>query len=122
MRISDWSSDVCSSDLLEIRGLVAAIGRAAVAGIAAADLDDVPDGARLLDAHGEQRRYRCDAVFVHQRADGRLVLLDMPHHRLGLALQPAVEIRGIVGEWRRRADAVQKIGREAGRESVGHYV
>src|SRR3546814_20923276 len=79
MRISDWSSDVCSSDLLEIRGLVAAIGRAAVAGIAAADLDDVPDGARLLDAHGEQRRYRFDAVFVHQRADGRLVLLEMPH-------------------------------------------
>src|SRR3546814_2621766 len=32
----------------------------------------------------------------------------MPHHRLGLALQPAVEIRGIVGEWRRRADAFQQ--------------
>src|SRR3546814_18929312 len=63
MRISDWSSDVCSSDLHS--GLGLAIARAIVEGhggtIAARDRDDGERGASLL-IRSEERRVGKECV------------------------------------------------------------
>src|SRR3546814_6953011 len=59
MRISDWSSDVCSSDLVELQ-LAAAQGqrdRAAFAAVDLVGLDTVEEGHGLVDA-GENLRQR----------------------------------------------------------------
>src|SRR3546814_20733361 len=57
MRISDWSSDVCSSDLIEVRTIALCGVRLvdpATARIAAVE-DDLVDPTLLFPAHGAER-------------------------------------------------------------------
>src|SRR3546814_3650393 len=72
MRISDWSSDVCSSDLLQVSGILLA-----VVVIAGAD----------LGGDGETRRHR-QAEIGHLGKIGTLAAQQIAH--VGAALGPAV--------------------------------
>src|SRR3546814_4760820 len=58
MRISDWSSDVCSSDLLQ-RRLVRRVGAAAASGAGAAAGNRGRAADRPGDPDRDQRRDRC---------------------------------------------------------------
>src|SRR3546814_2237320 len=60
MRISDWSSDVCSSDLAEQRGLAGAVGA-----------DDADDGAR--------RNLEAEVVDQQLVAEGLADVLRLDH-------------------------------------------
>src|SRR3546814_2353684 len=85
MRISDWSSDVCSSDLLDIAGRGAALVAEAVL-----------MGDRTLADIGDDFHV---AVTVHRKAGMRLDLVVVPHpqgteavaHRGGDAGEAEVE-------------------------------
>src|SRR3546814_12111286 len=114
MRISDWSSDVCSSDLAEAEQACNAVGEAF-------GLADV-EAAR----HLESRRRR---VVDHDRQHGVAVGLgDQPVETyraiFGPAIGPAFGNLGLPGN--REAFAVtlkgQQIGRASCRERVCQYV
>src|SRR3546814_12920212 len=66
MRISDWSSDVCSSDLEQVSGMTAEAGRALSAFRIAADSRDVPGRVLegLANSGGSSRRLKeaADAI------------------------------------------------------------
>src|SRR3546814_4381075 len=72
MRISDWSSDVCSSDLF-VRDDIALDGvvRPFVDAVAAVGGDKDIDGAAKPLGHGERARFR--AIFL-ERAERRWIL------------------------------------------------
>src|SRR3546814_4983716 len=91
MRISDWSSDVCSSDLVVLRlVLVAQGGGVAVAGVRGGDhgLADVPGLVAAGDLELGQGEQRARAGTALERArgvgDGLQVLR---HGELGLVAQ-----------------------------------
>src|SRR3546814_15249358 len=105
MRISDWSSDVCSSDLLErLEKIAGRIFR--------------PVEHQMLEQMRETglaRGFvlRPDAVPDRHRDDGRLVILMDDH------AQPVVEREGLIGNVDRRPE---EIGRGTMRERVCQYV
>src|SRR3546814_17838475 len=97
MRISDWSSDVCSSDLAESLGapllkIVAGEAPSALAGLEAPDAVFIGGGASNAGL--------IDACWSALRPGGRLVV-------------NAVTLEG---------EAALQIGRAAGRERVCQYV
>src|SRR3546814_1145546 len=109
MRISDWSSDVCSSDLVDAPAHDAAVldfggkafPRAGVAPDEGFDLDPVA---------------RAGAEPV-ERGEADLAVLGQPDGRLAEQAEQAHEI----GEGAAAADII-KIGRAACRERVCQYV
>src|SRR3546814_6132319 len=85
MRISDWSSDVCSSDLAvcidgELRSLLGALGRALpgrvalVSGRSIAQLDEmlgeIDPTLAYAGSHGSERRWHDGALHLPVRAAG----------------------------------------------------
>src|SRR3546814_12518823 len=85
MRISDWSSDVCSSDLAvcidgELRSLLGALGRALpgrvalVSGHSIAQLDEmlgeIDPTLAYAGSHGSERRWHDGALHLPVRAAG----------------------------------------------------
>src|SRR3546814_14744040 len=97
MRISDWSSDVCSSDL---RVQVVQFDRDAGIGLLEA-------GDQRAERLGAQRRVEDDLALLLRRVDYRLIVLRIVFRQLG---------RG------RAADQRKEIGRASGRERVCQYV
>src|SRR3546814_19677953 len=81
MRISDWSSDVCSSDLQPLRRILAAVEHHILARLAQFRLDRVinVELARVDDAHVHARR---DRVVEEHR-------MHRPAHRLVAATRKA---------------------------------
>src|SRR3546814_2319690 len=57
MRISDWSSDVCSSDLFHARGRILAV-------------DEIPDRPDLVPDRAGEHALALDLVEPHQVAGG----------------------------------------------------
>src|SRR3546814_15122729 len=95
MRISDWSSDVCSSDLLSEQGLGQAVGEL----LAAAGAEDLVTSAVVA---GEPRHVLDDA-------------LDLEVDLLGHERRPLRDaLRGRLG----RGDAVRSEERRVGKECV----
>src|SRR3546814_1860636 len=98
MRISDWSSDVCSSDLLEHQGGIRRDRAAGRARLAVAEF--ARDPQLVLAAHRHQ---------LHAFGPARRHLLQREHGRLA-ALVRTVELRTV------------EIGRASWRERVCQYV
>src|SRR3546814_17328759 len=103
MRISDWSSDVCASDLAELLhlhalGLAALVGGAPLGIVAGAREQMVEGGARLVEHRavlGEDREAARAAVVVALVGDDEALTVE-PLHGIGLA--PQVEGGPIAGE------------------------
>src|SRR3546814_2909708 len=90
MRISDWSSDVCSSDLVDHRILAAQMVEACpvVAALVRAERDGAVETDEVLIPVVRQRLLdQLDAQFQ----EGRAELLEMPHRPglVGIDDQPA---------------------------------
>src|SRR3546814_19477567 len=109
MRISDWSSDVCSSDLLSAILFSVAYDQQ----IAFQRFDEALRGA------ADQRvEHRAPAVAADHRQVHMLVLDEIVEQRFGRAvLDLDVDPRS-----ERRIDAPVKIGRASCRERVFQYV
>src|SRR3546814_1154901 len=97
MRISDWSSDVCSSDLVEAELLALAALRGKALGVVEVEMHAVDDsdamGARGEDAEAEAGQYR-EPV----RRVGRLQVLHQvggAHDQAGDAWRGARHFLGI---------------------------
>src|SRR3546814_16611807 len=101
MRISDWSSDVCSSDLLAQHLLYAAVGM-----VEAVDRqrlhEDAVDGVARM-----QRPVRVLEHHLHQRVDGLVAPSALPHPGGGAAAAPV---------------GIEEDGGASGRERGGGYV
>src|SRR3546814_6575174 len=78
MRISDWSSDVCSSDLIDANGIVhvSAKDRATnkeqsmtITGQSSLDKDSIDQMVRDAEAHAEEDRKRREEAEVRNNAD-----------------------------------------------------
>src|SRR3546814_11586596 len=78
MRISDWSSDVCSSDLIDANGIVhvSAKDRATnkeqsmtITGQSSLDKDSIDQMVRDAEAHAEEDRRRREEAEVRNNAD-----------------------------------------------------
>src|SRR3546814_19949105 len=92
MRISDWSSDVCSSDLAEVVvGLVPLQGHA-VEGVAVAVVDD---GAVVLLVAGHQPSEH--GVGGDHTAVGPPAVVELVYRELGVALPEHGELDHRVG-------------------------
>src|SRR3546814_20975015 len=92
MRISDWSSDVCSSDLRE---LLAHVGKTGYRD-PACDLPDAPVSA--ADPHGgggDQRQSSCDLAFG--TSTGALGYRKFPNPRFHRAAW--LELNGSLASW-----------------------
>src|SRR3546814_15899162 len=114
MRISDWSSDVCSSDLLA-RGFAEHPGGGAVL---AACLGAVADRERIV-AGGARRREAAGAVAVHgDRADRGIELAELDRRggcgAVGEVADAALARRGAV-----RAGVRLNLDRRPEESSVG---
>src|SRR3546814_7082351 len=96
MRISDWSSDVCSSDLLH-------------------------DEAHVLAGHGGEALHAQDVEFGDGERDARRQRLRRRHrvefHDEGGEVVVVVIVLAVVMRW-----AAVEIGRESRRERVCRYV
>src|SRR3546814_17133894 len=81
MRISDWSSDVCSSDLLHAQAGLHEATRAALAAIveASRDLKPVLLVGAALERNG--RRYNCAVAIAHGRVLGVVPKSFLPNYR-----------------------------------------
>src|SRR3546814_17046912 len=102
MRISDWSSDVCSSDLRAIRRVALHIDA-----LDAAAIDEIVDVASA-----PRRRQR-----------GVDVALVQPEHRELLLIDVDMDGRHIgTIAWPHPDEALIQIGRAASREKVCQYV
>src|SRR3546814_14533411 len=101
MRISDWSSDVCSSDLRGLHAVVQQLARHAADRL---EGGDVAAQHRRQVLMGDEPRPDQAAVPQHQR--------EQPHYPRPVRL---------VGEHHRELREVE-IGRAAGRERVWQYV
>src|SRR3546814_17486201 len=100
MRISDWSSDVCSSDLIE------------------EDVDDAP-GAIAQRGRAQDRQHQVEAFASAVSAEGLAeVLLVVGKARFGGDVEPAEHADGGVNEKAGEGE----IGRAACRERGGQYV
>src|SRR3546814_9467860 len=99
MRISDWSSDVCSSDLSSLAGMAAGCG-------------SWPEGSGRRDARPSLSTSRHDADGIGEAVSAPLAVLDR-----GIGV-------GIGGVYRRREgiEHEPEIGRASCRERVGQYV
>src|SRR3546814_17841747 len=122
MRISDWSSDVCSSDLVEFARDALAVFVVDVAGLGEAEL-----------ARGPVQQLRAQArfEFLHLAADGGLGQAQGPGGGDETALldhldedEGVVEISGHGGapNWCLGIGPSEEIGRASGRERVCQYV
>src|SRR3546814_1308649 len=102
MRISDWSSDVCSSDLIGLGHIDLAADLEDVGGVALQLLRDVGDvadvrGDVLTDpAVAARRRLHQLALFVTQRTGEAVALVLVGHRdrRVGAELEEAPQARG----------------------------
>src|SRR3546814_8686768 len=103
MRISDWSSDVCSSDLQPDRDALEVIAHAALVGEATGE-------TAFQEKIGESRDHPADDVYTAT-----------PTHRqhivTGHASQPAAELLEYF-----QGNGVSEIGRASCRERVCQYV
>src|SRR3546814_13361332 len=116
MRISDWSSDVCSSDLLNH-----GVGPGPVGGRQREDVweDTTVRGIRATVAHGDDRRFIGGCAFNQGVGDtgGQRI----PHRRLGRAgaLEALVAFYAPVGVVGGSAFLVVRAGaRRVGQEGV----
>src|SRR3546814_13133480 len=99
MRISDWSSDVCSSDLLDWT------------------IDTIPPVSRTYDMRSQMRMI-CDRI-----VDLANILPKVqPLARAGPVMRVPSQQRPCAGESDRSASAVHQIGRASCRERVCQYV
>src|SRR3546814_16185485 len=99
MRISDWSSDVCSSDLAEQRGLAGAVGA-----------DDADDGAR--------RNLEAEVVDQQLVAEGLADVLRLDHQIAQARASrnaDAARLRRLVGGLRDQ----RLVGLDAGTRKIG---
>src|SRR3546814_11235673 len=109
MRISDWSSDVCSSDLLR----------------------QIIDKTRFAIS-SEETRYYLNGIFVHVSEEGgqpvlraaatdghRLARVPVPQPQGAAGMPDVIVPRKCVAELRKLVD---EIGRASGRERVCQYV
>src|SRR3546814_1021000 len=97
MRISDWSSDVCSSDLDAALLEPCPTGAAFVEGV---------DAVQFVDREG------CRATLLHPRQDGHL----RRSHRLGEGVPVGFDRLGIV--WKGGGQILEEIGSASCRERV----
>src|SRR3546814_16552372 len=123
MRISDWSSDVCSSDLSAVVGAFA-LGDPAPAGQGAGSLDAQHDrlGAGVGKAQVfEVRHPGAEELRQRDLRQGRIAEAGAQGE---LALQRGHRslVAMTVDERREVVLQVEKLGRESGRESVWTYV
>src|SRR3546814_13750465 len=114
MRISDWSSDVCSSDLLGDRAILAVVDEAGGAELSRDIGRDIEIEIAIL-RHGELALGHVDALAAQQtlHACEPLVVDD--------ARQPLIA-RAIGNPGRAALGHVDQIGRASCREKVGTYV
>src|SRR3546814_13166240 len=119
MRISDWSSDVCSSDLRDDRGAEQRV-----------------DDGELGDEAGQRRQARQQQRTEDEAAaqdrdrprndDAGLVLILLEHAGIFIVEHRFEDTRGLVLLLYiapdRLADEIQQIGRESCRERVCQYV
>src|SRR3546814_18155512 len=113
MRISDWSSDVCSSDLIDLRGgehKVAGNRRLATAGRLQVDCDGRSHRHRQLHAAVARCLGTRDAERIDAATD------------LALVAHDAVERGGVEVSPLRRGRAGGRLGRAPWRERVCPYV
>src|SRR3546814_16299125 len=113
MRISDWSSDVCSSDLARERAPRSAAGRA----------KDWCERACLLPLDEIERVILPEVIFVFGQVEGRGEL-DRAFGALLMALSLEL-VAGIFARGRHAGEAVEpagEIGRASCRERVCTYV
>src|SRR3546814_11783876 len=108
MRISDWSSDVCSSDLLSslvAEQLVVAEGQRGfrVASISAADLLDLTDARVLLEREAVRR------AIERADASSRAQIMSA-FHRLDRVEAGLHDQHRITGEWDRSEE--RRVGKE----------
>src|SRR3546814_8828239 len=100
MRISDWSSDVCSSDLSVLIDLLAGAAASATASRVLGDHNVMVDGVEIAVGHDDHHLH-------HLLAEVDLVVL----HRLTLEGPEIAEVR-------RNQVPAPEIGSAAGRERV----
>src|SRR3546814_11324590 len=82
MRISDWSSDVCSSDLVDEAGFSGEVSTEATDGVF--DAAFLPWGVRIAE-EGLDSELPCDAVMAGKF--GAIVVGDRPSQRRGQWLE-----------------------------------
>src|SRR3546814_14711281 len=120
MRISDWSSDVCSSDLLEARVIDEIGARPAAFDRAFGEArGNVESGERIGGGGDGLAGLQCrlDQVFEMRGLGGERVRARLPDLERGL-----VQIGGVETHHARQRLAVgEEIGRGAGREKGGKY-
>src|SRR3546814_21184342 len=100
MRISDWSSDVCSSDLMRVGRLVASKPAGLRYGSAARHIVDETPGGRAAPAPQQAVFDRAHSVADRPVVDSR--------HQIARQLSPAPSFRWIV-EIARRAPYAQPV-------------
>src|SRR3546814_18012830 len=117
MRISDWSSDVCSSDLAveEIVDVGAAPGAGNLA-VDRAQVEAEGAGLVLIDVHRELR-----SVVESDRADLRDALVARRHapELVARAEQPFVPHVGVVHQTQVEAERLAEERKTAGQENSG---
>src|SRR3546814_10566203 len=101
MRISDWSSDVCSSDLADCRAIIADV--ALFPQLFARN----PDVRSARVGVGRRRLRAAGVVCVRQAGPGSLVILGVQHVRERVDVEPAV---------RGQADRAVEDGRQRSEE------
>src|SRR3546814_21147604 len=129
MRISDWSSDVCSSDLMVEMRQVADADRAAADLVLIGRADAAPGGADLAGARRSfAQRYEVAVKGQDQRAivgDGEIVGVDLDPlaAQLGdlVAQRPGIAEDDVADD-RQRAGEDAEIGSASCREGVCQYV
>src|SRR3546814_11088537 len=113
MRISDWSSDVCSSDLFLVGADIVCAYQEVEIGLAAMETALALLRALSEPGAGRGRSLAAAMARFHARIEQRC--LDQTTR----AIVQAAEDRGI--PWFRMHPALRKIGRAACRESVCQY-
>src|SRR3546814_12131580 len=124
MRISDWSSDLCSSDLGGIEGADSAVTIAASAG-------EAPLEHRALQVPVRLHRDRLEAERIHEALDTDVHQLDIavgdgqdPDAKEADLPEKPRQVRVVAGEpvQRFHDENVEQIGRASCRERVCQYV
>src|SRR3546814_3691470 len=92
MRISDWSSDVCSSDLIEpeaVRALLARIGTSD-------PVEPIADAGTLIESFDFARFGRAPARFDEEelRALNARIVHQLPYDRVAAALPAGMDAAG----------------------------